>query len=271
MLENLVESKKNTNNKLSGLLVSAAFLVSAILMSAMLWNLFAKDLTMNGDLELSVLTMPVAVAETEPLPEKPAAPQRRDQPQAAKNTIIERQANIARVDEMQTAPDKISVTKNTQASRPDEPFVIGNTDTKYAGENQTTKVSNNGEITGSIIKKPDPPIEIPKKDIPKPPPILTKKEEKPTAPVSGGVVNGKAIRLPTPPYPPPAKAAGAKGDVSVRVTIDEQGNVISAEAVGGHPLLRDAAERAARGAKFRPTTLSKQPVKVTGLIIYRFS
>ena len=53
--------------------------------------------------------------------------------------------------------------------------------------------------------------------------------------------------------------------------IDETGKVISAKAVSGHPLLRDAAERAARGAKFSPTYLSKQPVKVTGLIVYKFT
>ena len=88
--------------------------------------------------------------------------------------------------------------------------------------------------------------------------------------VSGGVLNGKAISLPNPPYPPVAKAAKASGTVVVQVIVDENGNVVSAEAVSGHPLLRAAAVAAARGAKFSPTKLSGQPVKVSGVIQYNF-
>jgi protein TonB len=54
------------------------------------------------------------------------------------------------------------------------------------------------------------------------------------------------------------------------VTIDESGNVISASAVSGHPLLRAAAVAAARSSKFSPTMLSGQAVKVTGVIVYNF-
>jgi TonB family protein len=92
----------------------------------------------------------------------------------------------------------------------------------------------------------------------------------PRAPISGGVLNGKAISLPKPAYPAIAKAANASGAVNVQVTLDENGNVISASAVSGHPLLRQSAVSAARQAKFRPTLLSGQPVKVTGVIIYNF-
>ena len=103
-----------------------------------------------------------------------------------------------------------------------------------------------------------------------PPP---KKEPTPTSPpkvISGGVLNGKAISKPQPAYPPIAKAAGASGAVSVQVLVDERGNVISANAVSGHPLLRQSAVAAARQAKFSPTLLSGQPVKVTGVITYNF-
>ncbi len=89
--------------------------------------------------------------------------------------------------------------------------------------------------------------------------------------ISGGVVNGKAISLPAPAYPAAAQAVGASGAVNVQVLIDEEGNVISASAVSGHPLLRSAAEGAARNAKFRPTMLSGQSVKVSGVITYMFS
>ena len=89
-------------------------------------------------------------------------------------------------------------------------------------------------------------------------------------PVSAGVLNGKATSLPKPAFPAAARAVHASGQVTVQVTISESGSVISASAVGGHPLLRAAAESAARGARFSPTLLSGQPVKVTGIITYNF-
>jgi TonB family protein len=88
--------------------------------------------------------------------------------------------------------------------------------------------------------------------------------------ISGGVLNGKAISLPKPAYPPAARAVRASGAVSVQVLIDENGNVISASAISGHALLRTAAVQAARGSKFPPTKLSGQPVKVSGIITYNF-
>ncbi len=86
--------------------------------------------------------------------------------------------------------------------------------------------------------------------------------------IHGGVVNGKALSLPEPEFPAAAKAIGAGGAVNVEVVIDEEGNVESAEAVSGHPLLRSASENAARQAKFSPSKLEGHPAKVSGVIIY---
>lgn len=88
--------------------------------------------------------------------------------------------------------------------------------------------------------------------------------------VYGGVLNSKAISLPQPVYPPAAKAVKAQGAVSVQVTVDEGGNVISAAAVSGHPLLRAAAVDAARQAKFAPVMLSGDAVKFSGVLTYNF-
>ena len=90
------------------------------------------------------------------------------------------------------------------------------------------------------------------------------------APISGGVLNGKAITLPKPEYPADAQAAGATGTVVVQVTIDESGMVISTRAISGHMLLRQAAVNAAIQARFSPTLLMGEPVKVTGVITYNF-
>lgn len=88
--------------------------------------------------------------------------------------------------------------------------------------------------------------------------------------ISGGVLNNKAISMPSPEYPAIARAAQAAGTVTVQVTIDEEGNVIAARAVAGHPLLQAASVAAARQAKFSRTLLSGEPVKVTGVLVYNF-
>lgn len=108
---------------------------------------------------------------------------------------------------------------------------------------------------------------------PSPTPVATPTPQRPPQPttVTGGVVNGKAINLPKPAYPPAARAIRASGAVNVQVLIDENGRVVSAQAVSGHPLLRAAAESAARQARFNPTMLSGQPVKVSGTIVYNFN
>jgi len=90
------------------------------------------------------------------------------------------------------------------------------------------------------------------------------------AKIEGGVLNGKAISLPRPAYPAIARAAHASGTVTVQVLIDEEGNVIAAHAVDGHPLLQAVSVAAARQARFSPTLLEDEPVRVTGVIQYTF-
>jgi TonB family protein len=90
-------------------------------------------------------------------------------------------------------------------------------------------------------------------------------------PVSGGVLNGKAVSLPAPEYPEVAKRMRASGLVMVEVVIDVNGKVISAKATSGPAALQQAAVQAAMRARFSPTTLSGQPVKVAGTINYNFS
>jgi TonB family protein len=90
-------------------------------------------------------------------------------------------------------------------------------------------------------------------------------------PVSGGALNGRAIILPQPVYPDQARRARVSGTIVVEVVVDEQGKVISAIAKEGPALLREPAIQAALKAKFSPTLLSGQPVKVSGTINYKFT
>lgn len=84
------------------------------------------------------------------------------------------------------------------------------------------------------------------------------------------MLNGKALSLPKPLYPPAAKSMGAAGTVVIEVLIDESGKVISARALSGPEILQAVCVQAARLAKFSPTTLSGQPVQVLGTINYTF-
>ena len=108
-------------------------------------------------------------------------------------------------------------------------------------------------------------------DTPPPPPAATPKPEIPKVlKVSQGVLTSKVLSLPRPNYPPLAKQIRLQGSVSIQVLIDENGKVISAKALSGHQVLVNAAEGAALQARFSPTPLSGQPVKVSGVIIYNF-
>ena len=121
-----------------------------------------------------------------------------------------------------------------------------------------------------IVAKSEPLLEAapPLEALPDAPPCLHSDGER--KPIMGGVLNGKAISKPQPVYPPIAKAARAQGTVVVQILVDEEGYVIAATAVSGHPLLQQAAVAAARQARFTPTLLEGQPVKVSGVITYNF-
>jgi TonB family protein len=113
-----------------------------------------------------------------------------------------------------------------------------------------------------------PDTEVPLVVLDEPPPSLPTRILKP---VSGGVLNGTALSLPQPIYPEAAKRMRAIGTVSVDVVLDETGKVVSAVATSGPAILREASVQAALKARFSPTKLSGQPVKVSGVINYKFA
>jgi periplasmic protein TonB len=110
-------------------------------------------------------------------------------------------------------------------------------------------------------------------------PVVVLDSEPPTSlsptlalsPVSGGVLNGTALNLPSPLYPDNARRMRISGIVSVDVVLDETGKVIFAQATRGPVPLRDAAVQAALRARFSPTMLSGRPVRVSGVINYNFA
>lgn len=267
MLDQLVESKNNSveNRRRSRFLLVTLAIAVTVMLSSWTYSLFAKDFGMGGDdLSLTTLVAPVPVPDEEPPPEPEKKPEQKQPDVDVRKELIQ---NI-----FQTPvkpPDTISSTRNqVKEMRLDRITKLGSSDADTGARvdpsmARTTDSGGTGGLsTGGGTSKTGGEEEE------APPPKATPKPAPKT--VSGGVLNGKATSLPRPAYPPAARAVRASGAVSVQVLISESGSVISANAVSGHPLLRAAAEGAARGARFSPTLLSGQPVKVSGVITYNF-
>ncbi len=256
MFENLVESgshREDLGRKGSFLLGTVA-IYAVIGISLLVFGIMYAQADLDRqDLELTTLVAPVPVPQ-QAQPDKPqeAKPLNKDQ------NVDVRKELIADVSESRVAPKEVSAkASDIPPVRRGVTTVIGNESSNAAAPIAAGPGTGIGTGTGlarvNIAEEPPPPAPTP-----------------PRAPISGGVLNGKAISLPKPNYPPIARQAHASGTVVVQVTIDENGSVISAHAVSGHPLLQAVAVQAARGARFSPTKLSGQPVKVTGVITYNF-
>ena len=256
MFENLVESgshKQDVTRKGSFILVTFgiyAVLLSAAFIAGIWWasaNIDAQTL------ELTALIAPVPVQQQQQKQE--AKPEKIE---ITKNVDVRKEliADVSRAD---------LVPKEVSAKASDIPPVRKGVVTMVGGSNSNAIAPvAPGAGTGNIISAP---AKVEVAEAPPPPPP---KPTPPKAPISGGVLNGKAVRLVQPPYPAIARSAHASGQVKIQIVIDENGNVISATPVSGHPLLQGAAAAAARASKFTPTKLSGMPVKVSGVIIYNF-
>ena len=155
---------------------------------------------------------------------------------------------------------------------------------KPTGNNKNTKkaavVPELPSASTSATKLAPGPVDVKVQTVStnQPLPVITLDEPPPSPgpkpilkPVSGGVLNGTAVLLPPPVYPDAAKRMRTQGVVQVDVILDETGKVVSATASSGPAILRDAAVQAALKARFSPTKLSGQPVKVAGVINYKFA
>lgn len=258
MFEHLVESGSHSEDikrKGSFLLGFTAIYVVLIIAGLIAGILWAPAFIDQQTLELTALIAPVPVQQQQQEQKQEAKPEKMD---VSKNVDVRREliADVSRAD---------LVPKEVSAKASDIPPVRkGVVTTLGSGNSNAIAPMAPGAGTGSIISGPTK-VEV--ADAPPPPPP---KPTPPKAPISGGVLNGKAVRLVQPPYPAIARSARAAGQVRVQIVIDENGNVVSAAPVSGHPLLQGAAVSAARASKFTPTKLSGMPVKVSGVIIYNF-
>ena len=256
MFEHLVESGshpedlKRKGSFLMGFAALYVILIIAFGIAGIMWATASID---QQNLELTALIAPVPVqAQQQKQESKP------EKVEITKNVDVRKEL-IADVNRAELVPKEVS------AKASDIPPVRKGVVTMVGSSNSNAIAPvAPGNGTGNIISGPA------KVDVAEAPPPPPPKPTPPKAPISGGVLNGKAVRLVQPPYPAIARSAHAAGQVRVQITIDENGNVVSAAAVSGHPLLQGAAVAAARQSKFTPTKLSGMPVKVTGVIIYNF-
>lgn len=265
MFDKLIASEPagaDIKNRRSYFLVSS-LVVGVLFLTAVVFSIYAADYGL-GDSNFDLVEMvmpPDMTAAVEPKPE----PQ---QIRATQSDLPIRQTDIDRVENSTLVPDSYSVVPNSQRERPLGRYRIGNFDSDEPGDavigRSTEGAPGNAVGLGNHLATIETPDEA------EPPPARVEPAKRDVV-RSIGVVNGKATYLPVPPYPPTARAIGLQGKVDVQVMIDETGKVISATAVSGHAFLRGPAEKAAWNARFTPTTLSKVPIKVTGVIVYNFT
>jgi periplasmic protein TonB len=259
MFDNLVESSshKDDISRKGSFIIVTAVIYGVLLLAFFVAGIYWYDNHLGQmELELTTLVAPVPVPQQQKQPEQ----KQEAKPVKAEQNVDIRKELIADVTRTELVPKEVSAkASDVPPVRRGVTTVLGTADSNAAAPMPA------GPGTGTVTTGPT------KVDIAgEPPPPEAPKPTPPRAPISGGVLNGKAISLPKPPYPQIARAAHAAGTVVVQVLIDENGSVVSAHAVSGHPLLQAVAVQAARQARFSPTKLSGQPVKVTGVIQYNF-
>ncbi|MBC7931086.1 MAG: energy transducer TonB [Rubrivivax sp.] len=267
MFDTLVESGSHKDDFarkgsfLLGTMVLYAVVMAAIAIGSIYWY---NDSIPDPSLELLALVAPVPMQQEEQAkPKEEPKPAAKSDPAVVTRTEISVIAPIVKSNEVAKETTKeVARDMSKFIAKGSEDSGVSTTappvDIGFRAGTAREGSGGGGPVVGGGGDAPPPPP-------PAPPPAPPKKTV-----VSGGVLNGKAISKPQPTYPPIAKAARAQGTVTVQILVDESGRVVSASAVSGHPLLQQAAVSAARNARFSPTLLSGQPVKVSGVITYNF-
>lgn len=265
MFNNLVESDlhKHESARRSWFFLGTLAAYALFLMVAGVASIYAYDAHLEEQTNEYIVTFipPVQPAE--------ASPQRNNETRAnAGDTrqIPERAQPIARIGDSTKPPDTISSVPSKVRELPASgPVALTGRDidpgpTGLPGSRTGSSNSAGGNPNSVRVDIGEAPPER-VAPTPQPPKVLKISQ----------VLNGRALQLPKPPYPQLAVTARVSGVVTVQVLIDESGRVMSAQAISGHSLLRAAAAQAARQARFSPTVLGDQPVKVSGVITYNFT
>lgn len=214
---------------------------------------------------LSLMRFPPSETRTEP--------QRREESHPAANNHTQQFATRPELS-YQTPYHGDNIAKPTTREAPTNvPVVIApfTSDPVTPGGSYVPGLNNGSGIeTGPAVRGDDVETTPPPQPRVAPTPAPTPKPERQTLALPSTIISSKVISKPAPPYPVIARQGHIQGPVAVQIVVDEQGRVISAKATSGNPLLMNAAVQAAYQARFTPTILGGQPVKVTGSITYNF-
>jgi periplasmic protein TonB len=266
MFTNLIESdshRKEYKRRGSFFLITVAA-YAIIIFAAGIASVYAYDAQLEAQtssLELLNWVPPVTPEPVRPIREVRPAAARRSTP------------SNAPVDPTATRPERTTFVSSTNnpTKVPDSIGVVSSnvpvyTEGAVISNRNVNPPSVPANSSGSCVSCPaeTPRVEVDAKP-PEPTPVKPKTERVPSS-----VLTSKAISLPQPTYPAIARPIRLQGAVTVQILVDEQGRVISAQVVSGHPILSPPARDAALRARFTPTVLNGQAVKIQGVITYNF-
>ena len=263
MFNNLIESsshKRELRRRGSYFLFTTA-IYAVLFTAAGVLSIYAYDARLEEP--------PIEIVMLSPLDYQPPAPVEKTSAPPPRGTttasnVAERRVAMASVNRPEVAPPSVSAKPNTAMPVPDRgDYRIGTVDSDPAGG----PGSGNTPGIGHGIRGGTETLVV---DLETPPELPPVKKVSPPKVISKGPITGEAVYLPKPAFPPIAKQMRAQGAVAVQVLIDETGKVVSANAVSGNPVFLHAAQKAAFQARFKPTRLGDQPVKVSGVITYNF-
>ena len=264
MFTNLIESqshRKEFKRRSSFVLVTVAA-YAVILFGAGVASIYAYDANLEAQtssLELLSWVPPVMPESIHEVPQpvrRPAAANNnsRASSQPVRPILYESPSNPLK------APDHVSAAPNPITPAPPNTRLGNFVSDPIAPPSSSQCVTCTG---GDQLVR----VETGTTSSPPPPPVV---KPPTTERVTSKVLSSKALNLPQPAYPIIAKQAHVQGPVNVQILVDEQGKVISTQIVSGNPMLTSAAKEAAMRARFTPTILNGQPVKIQGVIIYNF-
>lgn len=260
MFNNLIESSSHRSEfKRRGsfvLFTVASYAIFFVIAGVV--SIHAYDARM-ADQDLELVTMMPLVDLPAPVQPTVATPSDNGPKRGNKQTVFERVAPIARVDNPLVTPDKVSTTPNPSLPLPKGgvvEFTGRDIDPSHPGGSGSPTGSGNSAGSNPVVISEIPPPPAIQRSVPR----VIRKE----------VINGEAISLPKPAYPQLARQLRIQGRVSIQVLVDETGKVVSARPISGDRFLVSGAQSAAYQARFSPTLIGDQPVKVSGVITYNF-
>ena len=272
MFNNLIESGSHRRDlaRKGRFMLGTLALYGVLLAASGVASVVAYDARLERQtLELTSMVAPVPVESAPRREDEPVRPRGNDG--ARGDAVPERATATAQLNASTAPPDTVSTRPNPHKELPGGIYTITGRDFDPIGGRAP---AGPGDGSGQVSRGRTPaPVRVEEaEDLLLPPTPMPAVTPQPTrlirAPSS--VINSKVITKPAPPYPTVAKLTRTSGPVNVEILIDERGLVVSARAVDGPAMLRPAAEAAARQARFTPTLLGGQPVKVSGVITYNF-